>query len=68
MKVLNYTEFRDKLAKTLDMVNDDVETIIVSRSKGRNAVFISLKEYDTIMETLGSRKGDTGQKLCKMHV
>jgi antitoxin YefM len=35
MQVLNYTEFRQNLAKNLDKVNNDAEIVIVSRSKGK---------------------------------
>jgi antitoxin YefM len=52
MEVVNYTEFRRNLAKNLDMVNDDAETVVVSRSKGKNVVVMGLAEYNSIMETL----------------
>ena len=52
MEVLNYTEFRRNLAKSLDMVNDDAETMIVSRSKGKNVVVMGLTEYNSLIETL----------------
>ncbi|HJP62353.1 MAG TPA: type II toxin-antitoxin system prevent-host-death family antitoxin [Mucilaginibacter sp.] len=52
MEVLNYTEFRKNLAKSLDMVNDDAETVIVSRSKGKNVVVMGLAEYNSLIETL----------------
>ena len=52
MEVLNYTEFRKNLAKSLDMVNDDAETVIVSRSKGKNVVVMGLNEYNSLVETL----------------
>ena len=52
MEVLNYTEFRKNLAKSLDMVNDDAETVVVSRSKGKNVVVMGLTEYNSLMETL----------------
>jgi antitoxin YefM len=52
MEVLNYTEFRSNLAKTLDMVNDDAETVIVSRTKGKNVVVMGLAEYNSLIETL----------------
>ena len=33
MQVVNYTEFRNKLAENLNRVNEDSEIMIVSRSK-----------------------------------
>lgn len=60
MKVVNYSEFRNNLAENLNMVNDDGDIVIVSRSKGKNVVVISLDEYNSIMETLhlGSTKAN----------
>ena len=52
MQVLNYTEFRKNLTKNLNKVNDDAEIVIVSRSKGKNVVVMSLEEYNSINETL----------------
>ncbi|WP_276502844.1 type II toxin-antitoxin system Phd/YefM family antitoxin [Terrimonas pollutisoli] len=60
MKVVNYTEFRNKLAENLNLVNEDNEIMIVSRSKGKNVVVMSLEEYNAIQETLhlGSSKAN----------
>ena len=58
MEVVNYSEFRNHLAENLNKVNDDNEIVIVSRSKGKNVVVMSLDEYNSINETLhliGSR-------------
>ena len=52
MQVVNYTEFRNNLAENLNMVNEDNEIVIVSRSKGKNVVVMSLEEYNAIQETL----------------
>lgn len=52
MRVVNYTEFRNQLAENLNVVNDDGEIVIVSRSKGKNVVVMSLDEYNSIQETL----------------
>lgn len=52
MQVVNYTEFRNKLAESLNRVNSDNEIMIVSRSKGKNVVVMSLEEYNAIQETL----------------
>ncbi len=52
MQVLNYTEFRKNLTKNLKKVNKDKEIVIVSRSKGKNVVVMSLEEYNSINETL----------------
>jgi antitoxin YefM len=52
MKVVNYTEFRNNLAESLNMVNDNGDIVVVSRSKGKNVVVMSLEEYNSIQETL----------------
>lgn len=58
--MVNYSEFRNNLAENLNMVNDDGDIVVVSRSKGKNVVVISLEEYNSIMETLhlGSTKAN----------
>lgn len=62
MEVLNYTEFRKNLAKSLDMVNDDAETVIVSRSKGKNVVVMGLNEYNSLVETLHLSSSEANRK------
>ncbi|HMH23489.1 MAG TPA: type II toxin-antitoxin system prevent-host-death family antitoxin [Puia sp.] len=52
MQILNYTEFRKNLAESLDMVNDNSEIVVVSRSKGKNVVVMALEEYNSLQETL----------------
>lgn len=62
MEVLNYTEFRKNLAKALNKVNDDKEVVLVSRSKGKNVVVMSLEEYNSINETLHIMKTAANRK------
>ena len=52
MRVVNYSEFRNNLAENLNVVNDDGDIVVVSRSKGKNVVVMSLEEYNSIQETL----------------
>lgn len=52
MEVLNYTEFRLNLKASLDAVTKDAETLIINRGKNDNAVLISLKEYNSLLETI----------------
>jgi len=52
MRVVNYTEFRNNLAESLNTVNDDGDIVVVSRSKGKNVVVMSLDEYNSMQETL----------------
>jgi len=62
MEVLNYTEFRQNLAKSLDKVNDDAEIVIVSRTKGKNVVVMDLDEYNSMTETLHIIKSEANRK------
>jgi len=62
MQVVNYTEFRKNLAESLNMVNDNSEIVVVSRSKGQNVVVMSLEEYNSIQETLHLVSSQANQK------
>jgi antitoxin YefM len=61
MDVLNYTEFRQNLARNLDKVNDNADIVVVSRSKGKNVVVMDLDEYNSIMETLHLTKSESNR-------
>ena len=52
MIAANFTEFRTKLKKFLDRVEDNNETLIIKRGSGKGTVMISLDEYNSIMETM----------------
>ncbi len=52
MEVVNYTEFRKNLTRSLNKVNDDAEIVVVARSRGKNVVVMALEEYNAIQETL----------------
>lgn len=52
MIAANYSEFRERLKKYLDAVEDNNETLIIKRKSGKGTVVISLKEYNSLMETM----------------
>lgn len=52
MIAANYSEFREKLKKYLDAVEDNNETLIIKRKSGKGSVVISLDEYNSLMETM----------------
>ena len=52
MIAANFSEFRTKLKKYLDNVEDNNEVLIVKRKTGKGTVVISLDEYNSIMETV----------------
>ncbi|HEV2353817.1 MAG TPA: type II toxin-antitoxin system prevent-host-death family antitoxin [Puia sp.] len=52
MQVVNFTEFRKNLAGNLNLVNDSGDMVVVSRSKGKNVVVMSLEDFNSIQETI----------------
>ncbi|MDZ7743660.1 MAG: type II toxin-antitoxin system Phd/YefM family antitoxin [Bacteroidota bacterium] len=52
MIAANYSEFRTRLKKYLDSVEDNNETLIIKRKTGKGTVLISLDEYNSLMETI----------------
>lgn len=52
MLAANYSEFRTKLRKFLDSVEDNNETLVIKRRTGKGAVMMSLDEYNSMMETI----------------
>ena len=72
MRVVNFTEFRNNLAESLNLVNDDGDIVVVSRNKGKNVVVMSLEEYNSIQETLylsstAANRGRLDQSLKEMN-
>ena len=52
MIAANFTEFRTRLKKFLDTVEENNETLIIKRGTGKGTVMISLDEYNSLMETV----------------
>ena len=50
MQVLSYTKSREQLAKVIDEVVDNNETVIITKNN-KSAVVISLSEYNSWQET-----------------
>jgi len=51
MTTVTYTNFRQNLAHYLDKTEQDCEEIIITRSKGRNTVLVSLDDFLSLRET-----------------
>ena len=51
MKTLSSTDLRANLSAVMDRVNDDHEPVIVTRSKGRPVVMVSLEDWASMDET-----------------
>ena len=57
MRAITYTEARNNLASELDRVNDDYDVTIITRQKAEAGVLMSLKEYESLMETAHLLRG-----------
>lgn len=51
MKTLSSTALRANLSTVMDQVNDDHEPVIVTRSKGKPVVMVSLEDWASMDET-----------------
>ena len=51
MITINYTEFRKSLKKNLDLACNSHETILIQRPKDKNVILLSLKDYNSMVET-----------------
>lgn len=51
MNAITYTDARNHLAETMDRVTDNHEAIIITRRNGKNAVLVSLEDFNAWQET-----------------
>lgn len=52
MRVVNFSEARNKLKHVLDQVVDDADYTIISRRDAEDAVVMSLDQFNGLMETV----------------
>ncbi|CAA0120052.1 Antitoxin YefM [BD1-7 clade bacterium] len=52
MRVVNFSEARNKLKSVLDQVVDDADYTIISRRDADDAVVMSLDQFNGLMETV----------------
>ncbi len=52
MEATTYSSFRSELKKKLDKVTDDHDVLIVNRKGNKDVVVMSLKDYNSLEETL----------------
>lgn len=52
MKVVNFSEARNKLRKVLDGVAQDADITVITRRDAEDAVVMSLETYNSFMETV----------------
>lgn len=51
MDVMSYSSLRSHLASTLDKVNEDHVSILITRQNGKPAVIMSLEDFKSYEET-----------------
>lgn len=52
MKVVNFSEARNKLKQVLDDVAQDADVTVITRRDAEDAVVMSLETYNSFMETV----------------
>lgn len=62
MEILNYTQLRNNLKEVLDRVSDDVDSTLIVRRDGDDAIIMSKSHYDSIMETFYLMKSPANAK------
>lgn len=58
MIAVNYTNLRDNLKSYCDKVNDDFETVVVTRKNNRNVVILSKESYNNMLENIYVRSSN----------
>ena len=51
MKAISYTAVRSSLAKTMEIICDDHEPVVITRKNERSVVMLSLEDYEALEET-----------------
>lgn len=52
MPAISITNVRKNIYKTVDLVNESSEPILITNTKGKNAVLLSESDYNSLMETV----------------
>lgn len=65
MQAITYSEARNNLATHLDRIVNDCDITIITRQKAEPAVLLSLREYESWMETMFLLRGKNAQRLLK---
>ena len=52
MYIMSYSSFREKLASVLDYINDNSTVVRITRQNGKEAVVMSLEDWERDQETL----------------
>ena len=65
MQAITYSEARNNLATHLDRVVKDCDITVITRQKAEPAVLMSLREYESWVETLHLLRGPNAARLLK---
>ena len=52
MKAMTYTNARENLARTIDQVVDNYETIMITKGRDKTVVMLALDEWNSWQETM----------------
>ncbi len=65
MQAITYTEARNNLAAHLSRVVSDCDITVITRQNAEPAVLMSLREYESWVETMHLLRGKNGARLLK---
>lgn len=65
MQAITYSEARNNLASHLDRVVNDCDITVITRQRAEPAVLMSLREYESWVETLHLLRGKNAERLLK---
>jgi len=52
MRVVNFSEARNRLKTIIDQVNDDADYTVIARRNAPDAVVMSMDTFESLMETV----------------
>ncbi len=65
MQAITYTEARNNLASHLSRVVSDCDITVITRQNAEPAVLMSLREYESWVETMHLLRGKNAARLMK---
>ncbi len=65
VQAITYSEARNNLASHLDRVVNDCDITVITRQKAEPAVLMSLREYESWVETMHLLRGKNAARLLK---
>ena len=65
MQAITYSEARNNLATHLDRVVNDCDITVITRQKAEPAVLMSLREYESWVETMHLLRSPNAARLLK---